>query len=146
MSLPIKNGKVSCDYGKNVRGKQWMSGWHQGIDFAAPVGTDVLAVAHGVVVGIGTWGSSFGSEAVIVQHGKAFKRFAIYAHTSKALVKVGDRVKRGQIIAKSGSAGNSTGPHLHFEVQAQNRWTVGGGLNPYPLLRSQGLGKPPKFK
>lgn len=130
MALPIKNGKLTLAFG--VKGKWWSSGRHEGIDFAVPVGTPVLAMADGVVEGIGTWGPAFGSHSPIINHGKG--NHTIYAHVSKVLVKVGDKVKKGQHIADSGAVGNVTGPHLHVERQAGPNWTKGGGLNPQNLL------------
>ncbi|RCW80750.1 murein DD-endopeptidase MepM/ murein hydrolase activator NlpD [Halanaerobium sp. DL-01] len=90
---------------------------HEGIDFAAPMGTPIKAVSSGRVVYSG-WATGYG-YCVIIEHQKGLR--TLYAHNSKLLVRVGERVGRGEIISKSGNTGNSTGPHLHFEVQVNGR-------------------------
>lgn len=135
MALPIAGGKITTAFG--VKGTMWSSGHHEGVDFAVPPGTDVLAVADGVVKGIGSWGSAFGKSSLIIQHGD---HYCIYAHLMSSLVKVGDHVKKGQHIGESGGRpghpedGNVSGPHLHFEMQKGPGWVRGGGLDPKPLL------------
>lgn len=133
MALPIKNGKIGTPYG--VKGDRWSAGHHQGVDFPCKVGTKILAVADGKVVGIASWGPAFGAHSVVVKHGKWY---AMYAHCSKNLVKVGDKVKIGQVIALSGAEGNVTGPHLHFEVRSKNRWGITGDVDPKYLLSYTG--------
>lgn len=141
--IPIKDGKVSCPYGKH--GTAWSHGIHKGIDYACPAGTSVVAAADGKVTGIGSWGSAFGKESVIIKHDvEGHSYYAIYAHLSKALVKVGDLVKIGQEIGKSGGRvdtpehkkhdGNTTGPHLHFEVLKQANWSPFAHIPPDVLL------------
>jgi murein DD-endopeptidase MepM/ murein hydrolase activator NlpD len=127
MALPIKNGKISTPFGKV--GRHWSSGRHTGVDFAVPVGTEVLAAANGTIMPSG-WGKSYGLQLVCRVKGG----FVIYAHLSKTLVKPGQKVKKGQVIALSGNTGNSTGPHLHFELRNQARWTGGRALDPTEIL------------
>jgi murein DD-endopeptidase MepM/ murein hydrolase activator NlpD len=86
--------------------------FHRGIDILAPWGTPIFAPADGVVVFAGTRGG-YGTTCFI-EHGYGYQ--TRYGHCSKLHVKVGDEVKRGQIIAEVGSTGMSTGPHLHYEV------------------------------
>lgn len=133
MALPIENGKVSTPFKK--KGSHWSKGYHTGVDFAVPVGTDILAVADGVITKA-NWGKSYGLQIVqeIGLHSK--KQYCIYAHLSKILVKPGDKVKKGQHIAESGNTGNSTGPHLHFELRDKIRWSDGTELDPNELLKS----------
>jgi len=90
---------------------------HEGIDFAAPMGTSIKSVSSGRVVYSG-WATGYG-YCVIIEHQKGLR--TLYAHNSKLLVRVGEMVGRGEIISKSGNTGNSTGPHLHFEVQVNGR-------------------------
>ncbi|MBO8142490.1 MAG: LysM peptidoglycan-binding domain-containing M23 family metallopeptidase [Firmicutes bacterium] len=85
---------------------------HHGMDIAAPIGTPVQAAAAGTVTYSG-WAGSYGM-LVTIEHGNGVE--TRYAHLSRTLVKAGDRVQKGQRIALVGSTGNSTGPHLHFEV------------------------------
>jgi murein DD-endopeptidase MepM/ murein hydrolase activator NlpD len=132
MALPIKNGKISTAYKK--KGKYWSKGYHTGVDFAVPTGTDILAVADGVITKA-NWGKSYGVQIVQEIGLRSKKQFCIYAHLSKTLVKPGDKVYKGQHIAESGNTGNSTGPHLHFEVRNNIRWSAGTDLNPQPVLK-----------
>ncbi len=85
---------------------------HKGVDICVPIGTSVLAVKSGVVVE-SRYTSDYGYH-ITIDHGNGIK--TRYAHNSKLLVSVGDRVEKGQLIAQSGNTGYSTGPHLHFEV------------------------------
>lgn len=105
---------------------------HTGLDFPADIGTPIEAAAGGVVLGV-EHHPAYGLM-VELDHGRGL--VTRYAHTSKALVKVGDLVKRGQQIALVGTSGRSTGPHLHFEVlvegvpQDPSRFLAGGGGPP----------------
>jgi murein DD-endopeptidase MepM/ murein hydrolase activator NlpD len=122
---PVKKVNITCGFG--VKGDRWLSGRHQGYDFAAPIGTDIFAIADGVVVGVGIWGSAFGKFSPVIKHGKVFPRFVIYAHVESTDVKAGDKVKKGQHIAKVGVEGNSSGPHVHVEGQKTRFWQPAGG-------------------
>lgn len=86
---------------------------HEGLDFAAPRGSSIHAASGGVVSWSG-FRSGYG-KMVELSHGNGL--VTRYAHASSVLVKVGDLVEKGQLIAKVGSTGKSTGPHLHFEVR-----------------------------
>ena len=127
MGSPIA-GKTPTTKYKQV-GRWWSKGYHTGVDYAVPVGTDVLAVADGVI-DPATWGKSYGTQLVQKLDGGWF----IYAHLSKALVKPGDKVVEGQVIAKSGNTGNSTGPHLHAELRSKAHWSSGTDLDPAALI------------
>jgi murein DD-endopeptidase MepM/ murein hydrolase activator NlpD len=127
MGSPIA-GKVPTTKYKQV-GRWWSKGYHTGCDYAVPVGTDVLAVADGVI-DKATWGKSYGTQLVQKLDGGWF----IYAHLSSTLVKPGDKVVAGQVIAKSGNTGNSTGPHLHVELRTKSHWSSGTDLDPYLLI------------
>ncbi|MCL1808966.1 MAG: M23 family metallopeptidase [Clostridiales bacterium] len=87
--------------------------FHTGIDIAAPTGTSVVAANAGSVIKAG-WNDSYG-YMVMIDHGGGI--VTLYAHNSSLLVKTGDIVVTGDKIAKSGSTGMSTGPHVHFEVR-----------------------------
>lgn len=86
---------------------------HEGIDFAVNTGTRITAARSGKIIYSG-WASGYGNT-VIIEHERGVR--SLYAHNSKLLVNSGQRVERGQPIALSGNTGNSTGPHLHFEIQ-----------------------------
>lgn len=129
MGLPILNGKITTPYKK--LGKMWSKGYHTGIDFAVPQGTDIIAVADGKISNA-NWGKSYGTQ--IVQKIAGQDTWVIYAHLSKSLVKAGDEIKKGQHIGESGNTGNSSGPHLHFEARNNIRWSAGQDLDPKAIL------------
>jgi murein DD-endopeptidase MepM/ murein hydrolase activator NlpD len=87
--------------------------FHAGVDFAGRVGTPIYATGDGVVISPNSGMSGYG-RVVVINHGYSYK--TLYAHLQRAIVKPGDRVKRGQIIGYLGNTGSSTGPHLHYEV------------------------------
>jgi murein DD-endopeptidase MepM/ murein hydrolase activator NlpD len=129
MGSPIVGGKITTPYGK--KGKMWSKGYHTGVDYACKVGTDIVAVADGKIENA-TWGASYGTQLVQKVQGG----WVIYAHLSKNLVKAGDVVKKGQHIAESGNTGNSSGPHLHFEMRDNIRWSAGKDIDPAAILAS----------
>lgn len=114
---PINRGWMSSRFGRRTDPFSGHVAWHAGVDFAGKEGSDIVAVASGVV----TWsGERYGyGNLVEVNHGNGFK--TRYGHCKEALVKVGDVVKKGQIVALMGSSGRSTGPHVHFEVYKHGR-------------------------
>ena len=91
--------------------------WHEGMDFAGAKGSEVIAVANGVVVFAG-YRDGYG-QMVEISHGKDLR--TRYGHHEEVLVHVGQSVKRGDVIALMGSSGRSTGPHVHFEVLKEGR-------------------------
>jgi murein DD-endopeptidase MepM/ murein hydrolase activator NlpD len=109
---PIKKGWISSYFGMRndpFTGKRNM---HRGMDFAGKEGSEVVAVAAGVI----TWaGERYGyGKLVEINHGKGY--ITRYGHNKTLEVEVGDRVRQGQTISRMGSSGRSTGPHVHFEV------------------------------
>ncbi len=94
------------------RGSLWSKGWHTGLDFQVPVGTSVYSCAGGTVISAG-WGGAYGNR-IEIQHADGV--VTAYNHLSHIITKVGDVVLPGELIAKSGNTGNTTGPHLHLEV------------------------------
>ncbi len=109
---PIRKGWISSYFGKRKDPFTGRTTMHKGMDFAAKMGSDVIAVASGLVTYAGPR-SGYG-QLVEIRHGGGYS--TRYGHNSKVLVKVGDRVSQGQVIAKMGSTGRSTGPHVHLEV------------------------------
>ncbi|MFI9649429.1 transglycosylase family protein [Streptomyces sp. NPDC052040] len=114
-------------------GSSWSKGYHTGVDFPVPTGTSVGAVEAGQVVSAG-WGGSFGYQ-VVIHH--ADGRYTQYGHLSAISVRDGQHVVAGQRIGRSGSTGNSTGPHLHFEVRTGPEF--GSDIDPVAYLRAGGL-------
>ncbi|MFD5813687.1 transglycosylase family protein [Streptomyces sp. NPDC127038] len=117
----------------HATGSHWSKGYHTGVDFPVPTGTSVAAVAAGHVVSAG-WGGSFGYQ-VVIRH--ADGRYTQYGHLSAIAVKAGQSVVAGQRIGRSGSTGNSTGPHLHFEVRTGPAF--GSDIDPVAYLRAGGV-------
>ncbi|MEV6587479.1 transglycosylase family protein [Streptomyces acidicola] len=114
-------------------GSSWSKGYHTGLDFPVPTGTTVKSVAAGEIVSSG-WGGSFGYQ-VVIRHSDG--RYTQYAHLSAISVKSGQNVSAGQRIGRSGSTGNSTGPHLHFEVRTGPGF--GSDVDPVAYLRAGGV-------
>jgi len=105
---PVNGGRVTSNYGWRA----WQGKTHTGIDYGISTGTKVMASCGGKVIQAG-WNGGYG-YCITIQHANGIK--TRYAHLSKVLVSVGQTVTQGQKIALSGNTGNSTGPHLHFEI------------------------------
>ncbi len=114
---PVAKGWMSSPYGLRRDPFRGNRAWHKGIDFAGREGSPVIAVAAGIVTRSGPL-RGYG-ELVEIDHGDAL--VTRYGHNKENLVKVGDLVKKDQIIAHMGSTGRSTGPHVHFEVYKNGR-------------------------
>ena len=104
--------RMASGYGWRVDPVYHIRRFHEGMDFSAPVGTDIYATGNGTVVYAG-WRQGYG-QTVEVDHGFGYK--TLYAHCHKILVRAGKKVKRGDVIALVGNTGKSTGPHVHYEV------------------------------
>jgi murein DD-endopeptidase MepM/ murein hydrolase activator NlpD len=121
---PVR-GQVSSGYGYREHPKFGDQKFHSGVDIIAPQGTPVKTTADGIV---SYSGSSEGSgNTVVIEHGHGFS--TAYAHNLRNLVRVGQRVKREDVIAITGSTGISTGPHVHYEI-----WKNGRHVNPKAYL------------
>jgi murein DD-endopeptidase MepM/ murein hydrolase activator NlpD len=125
-------GRLTSGFGYRFspfRGRRLHSGsLHEGVDIANSSDTPIVATADGVVRYSG-WKGGFGMM-VVLDHGFGYS--TAYGHTSKAVVKVGDHVERGQLVAFMGTTGRSTGNHLHYEV-----WRHGKPVNPIKYLRGR---------
>ncbi|MFH8360847.1 peptidoglycan DD-metalloendopeptidase family protein [Streptomyces anulatus] len=130
-SAPLASANVTTQY--RVSGASWSSGYHTGSDFQAASGTPVLAIGPGTVVSAGNSGS-YGNEVVIKHEDGMYSQ---YAHQTSLNVSVGQTVTGGQQIGLSGSTGNSTGPHLHFEVRTGPSY--GSDVDPIAYLRQHGV-------
>jgi len=109
------NGFYSLkDYGMRMHPVLGINRVHEGLDIVNDVGTSVVATGDGVVQLAGHTGGGFG-YAIVINHGYGYQ--TVYAHLSKILVREGQHVKRGDLIAKSGRSGLVSGPHLHYEVR-----------------------------
>ncbi|MGP4086606.1 M23 family metallopeptidase [Streptomyces sp. KR55] len=132
---PVKSYRLSASYAQ--AGGMWQS-THSGQDFAVPTGTNVVAAHGGTVVKAGGNGAGDGpayGNAVVIKHGNG--TFSQYAHLSRIDVKVGQVVATGQRIALSGNTGNSSGPHLHFEIRTTPNY--GTAIDPAAFLRTKGV-------
>jgi murein DD-endopeptidase MepM/ murein hydrolase activator NlpD len=124
---PITKGWISSKYGIRNDPFTGKPEFHKGLDLAGKEGSDVIAVAAGVV----TWaGKRYGyGNLVEINHGKGY--VTRYGHSKDVLVEVGDTVKKGQVIALMGNTGRSTGPHVHFEV-----WRNGRTVDPMKYVQA----------
>ncbi|MFJ9113057.1 M23 family metallopeptidase [Streptomyces sp. NPDC102283] len=129
--LPVAGSHVTTGY--NTGGALWSSGSHSGVDFQAASGSSVVAVGAGTVVEAG-WGGAYGNNIVLRMTDGTYTQ---YGHLSSIGVSVGQSVSSGQQIGLSGSTGNSTGPHLHFEARTSPDY--GSDMDPVGYLRSHGL-------
>jgi murein DD-endopeptidase MepM/ murein hydrolase activator NlpD len=130
-TAPLSGASVTTSY--RASGAMWSSGYHTGVDFVAPSGTTVKAVGPGTVVSAG-WSGSYGNE-VVIQHDDG--SYSQYAHLSSLSVASGQSVSGGQQIGLSGSTGNSSGPHLHFEIRTGPSY--GSDVDPLAYLRQHGV-------
>lgn len=122
------NGHITSPYGRREHPKSGDGEFHSGVDIATGSGMPVRATADGIVSFSGWSGGS--GNLVVIEHGLKFSTF--YAHNKMVSVKVGQKVKRGDIICYIGSTGNSTGPHVHYEV-----WHEGRPINPVSYLEGR---------
>ncbi|WP_069816546.1 M23 family metallopeptidase [Streptomyces sp. TP-A0874] len=130
-TAPVRGVAPSTAY--RAAGGSWSSGHHTGVDFPVRLGTSVKAVTAGTVVSAG-WAGAYGYE-VVIRHPDG--RYSQYAHLSQLSVRAGQSVAAGQQVARSGSTGNSTGPHLHFEVRTGPHY--GSDIDPLGYLRAHGV-------
>ena len=114
MKTPINGARLSSPYGMRKHPIDGFNKMHQGTDFAAPMGTPIMASGSGVIKKAGWCGG--GGNCIVIKHNSTYK--TVYAHMSKFAkgMRSGVRVKQGQTIGYVGSTGKSTGPHLHYEV------------------------------
>jgi murein DD-endopeptidase MepM/ murein hydrolase activator NlpD len=118
-------GTLSSPYGFRIHPVHEERKFHTGVDISVPSGSEVKATANGIVSFAG-WTENSGI-VVVAEHGHGFS--TAYAHNRKALVRVGQRIARGDVIAMSGSTGVSTGPHVHYEI-----WRNGHPEDPVGFL------------
>lgn len=129
-SAPVAGAVITTAY---KQPGAWAAGFHTGVDFAVPTGTSVKSVTAGTVVSAG-WQGAYGN-AVVIRHDDGL--YSLYAHLSRASVTAGQKTSGGQEIGLSGSTGNSTGPHVHFEIRTTN--TYDGHTDPLAYLRGLGV-------
>ncbi|MFR0353528.1 M23 family metallopeptidase [Streptomyces sediminimaris] len=130
--LPVVSYTITGTFGQ--AGSMWSSGYHTGLDFAAPTGTLIKAVHSGTVTQAG-WAGSYGYRTVLTLDDGTELWFC---HQSSISVSVGQKVSTGEVIGRVGATGNVTGPHLHLEVHPNGQaqavdpmtWLRGKGLNP----------------
>lgn len=116
--VPTTYTRITSECGYRTSPLTGKPEYHNGVDIPVPYATDIYAANDGTVV-TATEHWSYGNY-VMIDHGGGI--FTLYAHNSKLCVKVGDKVKRGQVIAKAGSTGQSTGNHCHFSIRVNGEW------------------------
>jgi murein DD-endopeptidase MepM/ murein hydrolase activator NlpD len=121
-------GRITSPYGTRENPLHGGRDFHSGVDISIASGSPVRATADGVVSFAGWSGGS--GNLVVIEHGFGYSTF--YAHNRKGAVSVGQFVKRGEVIAYSGSTGSSTGPHSHYEI-----WKDGRHINPMPFIEGR---------
>lgn len=121
-------GNITSTYGNRENPVRGGYDFHSGVDISISAGTPVKATADGVVIFSGWSGGS--GNLIALEHGFGYSTF--YAHNKRNSVKVGQYVKRGEVIAYSGSTGSSTGPHSHYEI-----WKGGKHINPMPFIEGR---------
>ncbi|WP_411087397.1 M23 family metallopeptidase [Streptomyces sp. 061-3] len=132
---PVSHYKLSASFGND--GSRWAHK-HSGQDFAVPIGTRVEAAHSGVVVKAGPNGGGDGpayGNAIVIKHSNGM--YSQYAHLSQINVHIGQAVQTGEKIALSGNTGNSSGPHLHFEIRHTANY--GSAVNPVMFLHKEGV-------
>ncbi|MFI6861669.1 M23 family metallopeptidase [Streptomyces sp. NPDC050421] len=132
---PVDHYELSATFGND--GARWAHK-HSGQDFAVPIGTKVQAAHTGTIVKAGPNGGGDGpayGNAIVIKHGNG--TYSQYAHLSKIQVHIGEHVKKGEKIALSGNTGNSSGPHLHFEIRTTANY--GSAVNPVNFLHHHGI-------
>lgn len=130
LPLPARSYEISSGYGSRNNPTGNGGQFHQGVDFAAPSGTPIYAVTGGTVEQAGDAGDGYGTLVRI----KSGNTVTYYGHQSSVDVAVGDTVEAGDRIGSVGSTGNSTGPHLHFEVRNN-----GSSIEPVAYLKTLGI-------
>ena len=114
---PVTKGWMSSSYGMRTDPFHGDQRWHAGIDFAGRHGSDIIAVGSGVV----TWSGERSGYGLMVEINHSDGFVTRYAHNNENIAELGSVVKKGQVIAKMGTSGRSTGPHVHFEVYKNGR-------------------------
>lgn len=138
--FPVSTASPSSPNNFGVAGPMWASGHHTGQDWGAPTGTPIFSAADGIVVFTGN-GGAYGNLTRVL-HSGGIETW--YAHQSAFATQVGERVRAGQVIGAVGSTGNSTGPHLHFEVRVNGQlsnplaWLTSGKAVPAPGMPAGG--------
>ncbi|MCX2970708.1 MULTISPECIES: transglycosylase family protein [Streptomyces] len=130
-SSPVPGAAPGTAY--RASGASWSSGYHTGVDFPLATGTSVKAVTRATVVSAG-WAGAYGYQVVLKHHDG---RYSQYAHLSAISVRPGQQVGAGTTLGRSGNTGNSSGPHLHFEVRTGPGY--GTDINPLAYLREHGV-------
>ena len=125
---PVKIAAFTSGYGTRADPFNGSVARHMGIDLAGPMGTPIYATADGVVSAAG-WNNGGYGNLIKLDHGRGIE--TRYGHLSAILVSAGQRITRGQLIARMGSTGRSTGSHLHYEVRIE-----GKAVNPIPFMKS----------
>ncbi|MCW3798183.1 M23 family metallopeptidase [Sphingomonas sp. BN140010] len=125
---PVRTAAFTSSYGVRSDPFQGRAAMHAGIDLAGPVGTPIYATADGTVSTAG-WNSGGYGNLIKIDHGRGIE--TRFGHLSAIMVREGQRVHRGDLIAKMGSTGRSTGSHLHYEVRIDGR-----AVNPIPFMKS----------
>jgi murein DD-endopeptidase MepM/ murein hydrolase activator NlpD len=127
IGMPV-DGNVTSSFGVRAHPSNGEMTMHSGIDISVPTGTPVRVTADGVVTFADRYAGN--GKVVVVEHGQGFS--TVYAHNRDFLVSLGQEVRRGEAIARSGTSGVTTGPHVHYEV-----WKNGKRVNPVTFVKGE---------
>ena len=132
----VIEGQITSVFGPRRDPINHLVAIHQGIDLAAPVGTPIYSPTDGAVVAV--YDHAAGGRTLILRSADGAVRYG-FCHLQRIELLVGQPVRRGQLVARSGNTGRSTGPHLHFSVKTGGRWVDGvyqggGYVDPTPYL------------
>lgn len=138
----IGNYQITQYFGENEAfykaRPEWKIRGHNGVDYAAPVGTPAYACADGTIFTVKTQPDGYGLYLVLRGTGETSRYDFYYAHLSAVMVSVGSTVRKGQMICRTGNSGCSTGPHLHFEVRIRGmKNEYNGAIDPLTIMSAQ---------
>ncbi|MHC1781031.1 MAG: M23 family metallopeptidase [Bacteroidales bacterium] len=119
MRKKVCEGRISSPFGERIHPVTRIKSFHNGVDIATPVGTPVYTPVDAFVAQV--YDHELGGKSIILKDINSGDRYG-FCHLSEQLVKPGDRIQKGTIIAKSGNTGRSTGPHLHFSYATGGQW------------------------
>lgn len=122
MKKKVCEGRISSPFGERVHPVTGVKSFHNGVDISAPIGTPVYTPVNAYVAQV--YDHTTGGKTIILKDVQNGDRYG-FCHLAEQLVKTGETIPKGSIIAKSGNTGRSTGPHLHFSYSTGGKW-IGG--------------------
>ncbi|MDP3399112.1 MAG: M23 family metallopeptidase [Bacteroidales bacterium] len=122
MKKKVCEGRISSPFGERIHPVTKVKSFHNGVDISTPIGTPVFTPVNAFVVQV--YNHEAGGKTIILKDIQNGDRYG-FCHLAEQLVKVGEIISKGTLIAKSGNTGRSTGPHLHFSYATGGKWVIG---------------------